>query len=588
MALPDKLATGFHSRLLDMLEAIAERIPDQPALVHLAHPLDTCPKTLSFGEMIESIRRAASSLRSCGVGPDDAVAILSPTTPDTLIAFVAASTVGVAFPVNPLLPPRALAQQLCLAKARACVAYGPDAELPIWELLRQTLLLDQPLETIIELPASSRASIPADDPRRFLQWSDLLAPSAARVPDLGEPDRVAALFHTGGTSGNPKLAELGEGALAAGPQMAAAACAWLDTDRVLSALPHFHVGGTLAITLAALSRGASVYTVGRFGGRDPRLIQHFWTLCSNHRISVPAIVPTSWSSVLAGAEGDPPATLRGTMTGGAAAPADLVSRVESVTAVPMSQVFGMTELAGICSAQPLDGLHRAHAVGFPAPGLKIAMDPIAPGLNEVRIGGPNLFLGYRTADGRVGAPGEWIRSGDLGAYGEDGQLHLLGRSKDVIIRSGHNIDPAAIEEAAYAHAGVRHAAAVGLPDHYAGEVPILFVVAEKDADLSDLEAVLGSSSLEPPARPRRIVVIDDMPLTPIGKIERYKLRQRAAILKATDLLASLPPHQVACEDLAARAMEITWEASATGAHVAQADALLAEAGLRAVHKGPAI
>ena len=137
------------------------------------------------------------------------------------------------------------------------------------------------------------------------------------------------------------------------------------------------------------------------------------------------------------------------MTGGAAAPAELVERVERKLGVPMSQVFGMTELAGICSAQPVDGIFRAHAVGYPAPGLKIALDPIAPGLSEVRIGGPNLFLGYRTADGRVGEPGEWLRSGDLGAFDESGQLQLLGRSKDVIIRSGHNIDPAAIEEAAY-------------------------------------------------------------------------------------------------------------------------------------------
>ncbi|WP_422060777.1 AMP-binding protein [Sphingopyxis sp.] len=579
---PDELEIALHPRLLEVIAEAAERFPDRQALVHLENPLDDKPRIWTFREVIDAIHRVAFSLRSAGVKEGDAVAILSPTTPDTLIAFVAASSVATAFPVNPLLAPAALAQQLALARARACIAYGPDPELPIWDRLQEVLMLEQPLELLIEIKTPASADHLAKTGQNLLNWNDFLhaTPSAATPPN--DPNRVAALFHTGGTSGNPKLAELGERALAAGPQMAAAACAWSKDDRILCALPHFHVGGTLAVTLSALSRGASVYTIGRFGGRDPGLVRHFWALCANHGITVPSIVPTSWSAVIGSAEGEPPKSLRGAMTGGAAAPAELVERVERKLGVPMSQVFGMTELAGICSAQPVDGIFRAHAVGYPAPGLKIALDPIAPGLSEVRIGGPNLFLGYRTADGRVGEPGEWLRSGDLGAFDESGQLQLLGRSKDVIIRSGHNIDPVAIEEAAYLHPGVRHAAAVGLPDAYAGELPILFVVRHDNADLSDLERTVEEGLVEPPARPRMIVVIDEMPLTPVGKIERFKLRQRAAVIKSEEVLADFAPARIGCDDVAARAITIEW-GDRRDIDLARIDRLLGEIGLTASH-----
>lgn len=584
LAAPHEFESILCPRLLDVIEAAAERYPDRPALVHLADSLDIRPRLLTFRELAHAIRSVASALQDAGLTEGDGVAILSPTTPDTLIAFVAAATVATVFPVNPLLSPSALAQQLSLARCRVCIVYGPDPELPIWGRLLEVLSLEQPLETIIEIATPGSGEGPLPDRYASLRWSDLLQTTPADIAPPGDAKRVAALFHTGGTSGNPKLAELGEGALAAGPQMAAAACAWSEDDRILCALPHFHVGGTLAVTLSALSRGASVYTIGRFGGRDPGLTRHFWTLCANHGITIPSIVPTSWSAVLGAAEGLPPQSLRGAMTGGAAAPAELVERVEKQLGVPMSQVFGMTELAGICSAQPVDGKFRPHAVGYPAPGLKIALDPIGGGLNEVRLAGPNLFLGYRTTEGRIGAPGEWLSSGDLGAFDEGGQLQLLGRSKDVIIRSGHNIDPAGIEEAAYLHPGIRHAAAVGMPDAYAGEIPVLFVVPHNDANLSDLEAVVAAGIVEPPARPRLIVEIDEMPLTPVGKIERFRLRQRATIIKAKEILAGFALSGIRCDDVAARTVTIDWISGASQEDFERAGRLLGEVGVTADHQ----
>ncbi len=579
MAYPDD---PLFPRLLDMLEAVAARQPDAPALVHLAHPDDTDPRVVTFGELVRQIHALASSLRDAGVEPADSVAILSPTTPDTLIAFVAAATVASAFPVNPLLTPQALAQQLSLARSTAVVVHGPDALMPVRDKLLATLQHANPVRTVVEIDTANAAETPWPDTIRQLAWRDLVSGTASVPATAPEPRRVAALFHTGGTSGNPKLAELGESALAAGPQLAAVACNWLADDRVLSLLPHFHVGGTLCIGLAALSVGASVYSCGVLGGRDPALIENLWEICYQHRITLPTMVPTSWSAVLDTATGPAPPSLRGVMTGGAAAPVDVVQRVERYTFLPMSQVFGMTELSGICTAQPVDGTFRPHAVGYAPAGMELELEPVGNGLSEVKLKGPNMFLGYRTAEGRVGELGEWLRSGDLGMYDEEGQLCLLGRSKDVIIRSGHNIDPLTIEEPAYAHPGVAEAVAVGFPDAYAGDVPVLFVVPAGDDDLSGLEELLAETILEPPARPKRIIPIDALPLTPVGKVERYKLRQRAAEICTEELLEDMRPASIACSDPAARAITLEWADGTDDAAKAEASKRLQQVGLHLV------
>ena len=171
---PDELEIALHPRLLEVIAEAAERFPDRQALVHLENPLDDKPRIWTFREVIDAIHRVAFSLRSAGVKEGDAVAILSPTTPDTLIAFVAASSVATAFPVNPLLAPAALAQQLALARARACIAYGPDPELPIWDRLQEVLMLEQPLELLIEIKTPASADHLAKAGQNLLNWNDFL------------------------------------------------------------------------------------------------------------------------------------------------------------------------------------------------------------------------------------------------------------------------------------------------------------------------------------------------------------------------------------------------------------------------------
>jgi fatty-acyl-CoA synthase len=205
----------------------------------------------------------------------------------------------------------------------------------------------------------------------------------------------------------------------------------------------------------------------------------------------------------------------------------------------------MTEFAGAITTTPWDREQRPGSVGLPVALAEVAV--LAEGvihrgpspMGEILARGPQMFGGYLDPR-QIGAAFHdgWLRSGDLGRIGEDGEVYVTGRAKDVIIRSGHNIDPTAIEDVALRYPGVGLAAAVGRPDAYAGETPMLFVTPSPGAriDCDALAAFVEEGVIEAPARPRAILVIEDMPTTPVGKIYKPRLREIAAERAARDAL----------------------------------------------------
>ena len=561
--------------------------PTHPALVFLASPDDHHPQVVTRGELLVSVRAAAGGLIACGVRAEDAVAILAPSTPEALIAFLAAASVARAFPVNPLLSPDVIARQFEIAGVTACFSFAPHPDSDAGARAQAAVATCGSVDTMIELPSGAEASVGSDHKAQTLTWDELQDTAALHVCVPSNPERTAALFHTGGTTGNPKLAELNVRALAAGPRMAAAAINWQPGDRVLNLLPYFHVGGCLTITLSALSAGATIIGCGVLGARNTDLIDQLWTVIADHAVSVPVMVPTSWAAVAAKPLPRKPSSVRGLVTGASAMPAALARTLEKEVGVPMCQVFGMTELAGICTAQPLDGVFRSPAVGYPPTELEVALPDSGGSGAPLSLRGPNLFSGYRTADGRSDAPEDWFSTGDLAQKMDDGQIVLLGRTKDVIIRSGHNIDPEMIEEAAYRVPGVIAAAAVGMPDDYAGEIPVLYVQrSSRKPPADELCELVGQHVAEPPARPRLVIDVEEMPLTPVGKIARYKLRQRSAVAKAAELLTAFPPCTIECDDAGARDLVIRWSAPLPLDQTLLADDIVATVGLRASHVGP--
>jgi len=568
---------------LAILQRVAAEHGATPAMIHRRHPTDAAPETWSYEACLSTARRLAGALRRRGIGTGDTVAIIAPSVPEMMVAFIAVTSIAVAFPINVMLSAEAIASQLALAQAKAVITYGRHPAFDLSERVRAAVEATSSVGFIVEFG-------PGEEEQRqppMIRWDRFLEEGEPPVGASGPGERAAALFHTGGTTGAPKLAELSLSGLTAAAHMAAAGVGFRSSDRMLMLLPFFHVGGAIAAGLSLFCVGATLMTCGLAGGRNPELIKAIWSTAAAMDASVVCMVPSTWSIV---ATLPAPArwpAFRGMVTGATSMTPELAARLERLAGVPMSQVYGMSELSGIISGQPVDGVFRTPGVGRPVPLLNLRLAPIAAGgPNEVMIGSPNLFRGYGTSEGLVEQPVKEIASGDLGEIDGDGQLRLSGRSKDVIVRSGHNIDPLSIEDIASRHPDIVMSAAVGMPDAYAGEVPVLYVVAHDGSAIGeeDLGAFMTERIAEPPARPRRIFFVADLPMTPVGKIARYRLRQAAAAARAAEALDGLTPSALDCIDYGARVVSIHWPSDATADHRAEAEARLTQLGLRAVHR----
>lgn len=523
---------------LALVQAAARDRGTHPALVFMRSPDDAAPQVMSYAELAEIAERTCGALLELGVGPHDGVALAVPAAPAAAAALIGAMSAGVAFPVNLLLSADAMASQMRLAGAKVALAWdGTDAA--------------------GRLAAAAGGMPVIDVSGASADWAARLA-RAPRRDFVGDPGRAAALFHTGGTTGDPKLAELSARGIAAAALMGGAALGLRPDDRLCVALPLFHVGGAISCMLSALASGATVIFPGLLGGRDPALRTGAWRLLERTRSTILGMVPTSLAGIAdtAVAGGDLGA-LRAVVTGAAPLPADLSRRLEATLRVPVCQLYGMTELSGVCSAQPCDGRFRKPSVGFPAPMIELRIADGSPG--EVSLRGPNSFLGYRTLAGRTGAPPEgWVATGDLGVLGADGELRLMGRSKDVIIRGGHNIDPLLIEEAAQQHPAVRMSAAAPMPDAYAGELPVLYVALQGEASPDEIAAFVAARIADPPARPKRVFVLPELPMTPVGKIARYRLRQAAALTALREAVGLDTVADLTCGDPGAKRIAVVW------------------------------
>jgi fatty-acyl-CoA synthase len=246
-------------------------------------------------------------------------------------------------------------------------------------------------------------------------------------------------------------------------------------------------------------------------------------------------------------------SLRYCRTGAAPLSPELAARFKALLGLHVHESFGMTEMAGISSITPVGVEGPAGCVGFPLPYSRVrivALDDtggasdrdVPPGeAGMVLFKSPNLFSGFVDPedDAKAFTPDGWLATGDLGWIDAHGRLNLTGRSKDLIIRSGHNIDPKVIEDAVAAHPAVQLCAAVGAPDAYAGELPVVFVTLVPGASATESELLDFAAQRvdEAPARPKAVAILDRMPMTNVGKIYKPELRLMAAQAVVTALVA---------------------------------------------------
>jgi fatty-acyl-CoA synthase len=317
------------------------------------------------------------------------------------------------------------------------------------------------------------------------------------------------------------------------------------TDITINGYPLFHVAGVLPGSLASLSAGVEVIIPTTSLLRNKEVIANYWRLVEKYRPTSLSAVPTVLAALanvpLAGAD---ISSIRYCRTGAAVLAPELAARFKRLFGLHVHESLGMTEMAGISTITPPGVEGPAGCVGFRLPysqlrivaldehGDATGRDLPAGEQGMVLFKSPNLFSGFLDPadDAKAFTGNGWLATGDLGWLDGQGRLNLSGRSKDLIIRSGHNIDPKVIEDALGAHPAVQMCAAVGAPDAYAGELPVVFATLLPGASATeeDLLAFTAARVDEAPARPRSITVIAHMPMTNVGKIYKPQLRLLAA------------------------------------------------------------
>ncbi len=555
---------GLPATTYEALTRAAAEHPERTALVVL--PDGTrwgSPVTSTFGELRDRVTREANALGSLGVTRGDAVGLLSVNTAGLVSALLAAQAVGIAAPVNPALDPEHVAGLLQRAGARVLIAAGPELEPRVWRLAVHLAGLHQ-LDALLALrPTGANQPAPPLDavPGVRVEYLDDLARTqdgaALAVPEPLSRD-IAALFHTGGTTGTPKLA-----AHTHAMQVADAWAVALFGDRdpdwtVFAALPLFHVNALIVTTLAPLMRAQRVVWAGPLGYRDTGLIGSFWKVVEAYRINAMSGVPSVYAA-LAGVPIDADiSSLALVIVGAAPLPPAVRDAWLAHTGVPLCEGYGLTE-ATCVSARNFPSHGRPGSVGQRMPYQRIAAVEVDVATDEwaflgcdqvgtIVISGPVVFPGYvvgRDVNGPLLEPGDklrdgWLDTGDLGSVSTDGYVTLTGRAKDVIIRGGHNIDPTGIEDVLREHPAVTDVGVVGRPDRHSGEVPVAFVtVSDPTIDPDAIRDWASSRVPEPAAAPKHVTVLPELPHTAIGKPYKLGLRILATRQELSDKLAEL-------------------------------------------------
>ncbi|MEM9011086.1 MAG: AMP-binding protein [Pseudomonadota bacterium] len=509
-----------------ILADLARRHWDARAYRWLEGP-DAAPVDLSFRTLHEQAGLAAHAF--AGLGDKPVIASLLPGLPATLPLAFGAMQAGIYMPINPMLDPDAIAAML--AEARAQVLLLPE-DMPEPTPIRAAT----PGLTVLRI---GTASLSAGD----------LAPlgSGQAPPDPG-PEAICAYFHTGGTTGAPKIAMLRQRNLAFMAWLAGFGGGMEAGDVVPCGMPLFHVGGLIFGGLAPLAAGASIVQLGAGGFRDPAMRQAFPAIANREGATILFAPPTIAVDVLDSTEPHPFTTARHWVSSAAPLPAATHNAFTAHTGLAVKEAWGLTEASLVLTFAPSGAESRPGSVGPALPYCRLAVvDPgtrVPVGVGEsglILARSPGLFAGYLGAEPSGLAPGpdgeDWLDTGDLGLLDADGWLTITGRAKDIILRAGHNIDPATIEAAYLAEAGVAAAIAVGKPDARVGERPVLFLTATAGAELEPeaLRQRANARIADPVARPREVHVLPTLPVTAIGKPDRPALRCRAAQLAVEEV-----------------------------------------------------
>ncbi len=556
MAWEDRdLPVTFHQ----LLSRTAEKFPNHNAVSFqlFSGPNDKA-ETLTWSNLLGQVNQAANLFRSLGIGENDVVAYILPNCNETLVTLMGGAVAGIVNPINPLLEPEQIAAILRETGAKVVVTLKSFPKTDVAQKVEEAVRHAPKVNTVLEIDLNRYLTPPKSWIVPFLRpkmgdkaklahadyknFNQELAkqPTTLTFADSTE-DRVACYFHTGGTTGMPKVAQHKYSGLIYN--------GWLgntllfdENDVIMCPLPMFHVFAVHVIWMAAVSSGAHVIFPTPQGYRGDGVFDNFWKLIERWKVSFIITVPTAISAKMQRPVDADISSVKTAFSGSAPLPVELFRRFEEATGVTIVEGYGLTEATCLVSCNPVDGEKKIGSIGIPFPytDVKILQDsPDGPKecavdeIGEICVSNPGVFAGntYTETDKNENLYhyDKYLRTGDLGRFDEDGYLWITGRAKDLIIRGGHNIDPAEIEEALLGHEAVAFAGAIGQPDAHSGEVPCAFVELVEGASVTE-EALMEFCKVhvhERAAQPKHMTILTELPKTAVGKVFKPDLRKHA-------------------------------------------------------------
>ena len=555
-----------------LLSQTAGKFPSRNAVTYqlMSGPTNKC-ETFSWSELKDKTTQVANMLRELGVGETDVVAYLLPNTNETVLTYLGGQVAGIVNPINPLLGPEQIAAILRETNAKVLVTLRAFPKTDVSQKAADAVALAPNVHTVLEvdlhryLTGIKKLIVPLIRPKttvthdaKVLNFSaEMNRQSTTLAFEDSTVDRVAAFFHTGGTTGMPKVAQHKYSGIVYNGWLGARLL-FTEEDVQICPLPMFHVFAAIVSLGASLASGAHVVFPTPQGYRGEGVFDNFWKLIERHKVTFMITVPTALSALMQRKVDADISTLRIAFCGSSPLPLELYRRFEEAvnaekgsTDVKLSicEGYGLTEATCLVSINPPDGEKRVGSIGIPFPYTNVRIVNVATQIDcgsdevgEICVASPGVYDGktytetaknadlfYPGENSPLGKSVQYLRTGDLGRIDAEGYLWITGRAKDQIIRGGHNIDPAEIEEALAGHEAVALAGAIGQPDAHAGEIPCVYVelVDGATATEAELMAYAKANIHECAAHPKHLEIMDELPKTAVGKIFKPDLRKRA-------------------------------------------------------------
>ncbi|MEM6621857.1 MAG: acyl-CoA synthetase [Pseudomonadota bacterium] len=545
------------STVYGALTATAQRHPDHAAV---SFQIKSGPKdkaeTLTWRELHDQVTRAANMFRAMGVGEGDVVAYMLPNCNETVITLLGVMTAGIVNPINPLLDAEHIAGILRETGAKVLVTLAPFPKTDVNQKAHDAVAQAPNVKAVVEVDLkrylSGAVSLlvpllrpklrPAPGAQRLNFAMEIARTNGSKLAfeESSDPERIGAYFHTGGTTGMPKIAQHKQRGMVyngLGP-----ALSLVDENSVLLCpLPLFHVMAAYPMLMSCVFSGGHVVFPTPAGYRGDGVMDNFWKLVERWGVTFMVTVPTAASALMQRPVNADVSSLQYAFCGSAPLPVELFKRFEEATGVTILEGYGMTEATCIVSVNPPHGDRKIGSVGLPFPYTDIKIlhcdedgtihkECGTDEVGEICVMNPGVFPGYKDAARNHGLFAEgYLRTGDLGRIDADGYVWITGRAKDLIIRGGHNIDPAMIEEALAGHPKVAFVGAIGQPDAHSGEVPCAYVELAEGASASeaDLMTFAQDNIAERAAFPKHVEILEELPKTAVGKVFKPDLRKRA-------------------------------------------------------------